>query len=1052
VNIQSGQRTCILVLGMHRSGTSAITRVLSLLGAALPRNMLGAQAGNDAGHWEPARLLVLNDELLQSAGSSWDDWRQLTLDTLPEDAKLEYQRKVREIIADEYGDANLLVLKDPRICRFAPFFADILRGTGLNVRYVIPLRQPPAVAASLFKRNGMSNDFSDLLYLRHVLDAEATTRSADRLIVDYDELLDDPKTTSDRVASWLLKGTNQDAAAAIEAAMASIDNSLRHEQSIESQDRLSPADRTYRLLRELSPGRDGQAPKELDRLRAVLDLTTPFVSATVNHVTGGPHAAGLPGRSPSAQSQLVGPFRALDEWGSLLAQISETRQQLSEAAAAALSAQREHLIKLEESRIELAEAAKAAAEYKRRHHAARDRARAAEATVARLEREKGDALFERDRAHEAANALRKSLSWRITAPVRLVTRLARGETTAVAIGVGNALRRVSSWLPAPFRNLLRDISRWITGRVFGLGNSPANYRAIQNIIVERNTDGSKPSTSKGAAAPIDISAVVYNDRRWLQKFADSVVALDYPKNLLGLTFVDNGSTDGSKELLETIAEQLRQLGVSVSILHRPNNGYGAGHNAGIAEGRAEFVLVTNVDLEFERDAISAVVSTAISDSPQVAAWELRQLPFEHPKYYDPVVGLTNWNSHACVLMRRSALSAVGGYDESIFMYGEDVELSYRLRREGYLLRYVPRAAVSHYSFESIDDVKPLQFSGSTLSNFYLRLKYGTASDILAAPMLLVGLAMTRGLPKTLKAAAWSNVRKAPRTAWRALSSRRKSKVSFPFRRWDFEMIRDGAGITSKVVRTPELVSVITRTVKGREALLRQAVGSVWNQTYGAIEHIIVQDGGSDVEAALGALPKREGLTVRFVGLDKVGRSAAGNAGLRAARGKWCVFLDDDDLLFADHLEVLVGAVEQNQTKAAYTLAWEVPTVFTSNGASTSYEELSHNIPDVLRQDFDHAVLRHHNFLPIQSVLFERSLFEERGGLEEDMHALEDWVLWNKYAVGNSFKFVRKTTSLYRVPASSDSAISRIGVLTDAYPTALSRIALNEERYAPDDED
>ena len=71
------QRICLLVLGMHRSGTSAMTRVISLLGADLPKTLLGEGLGNEAGHWEPAPLVTHHDWLLEQLASRWDDWRKL---------------------------------------------------------------------------------------------------------------------------------------------------------------------------------------------------------------------------------------------------------------------------------------------------------------------------------------------------------------------------------------------------------------------------------------------------------------------------------------------------------------------------------------------------------------------------------------------------------------------------------------------------------------------------------------------------------------------------------------------------------------------------------------------------------------------------------------------------------------------------------------------------------------------------------------------------------------------------------------------------------------
>ena len=159
----------------------------------------------------------------------------------------------------------------------------------------------------------------------------------------------------------------------------------------------------------------------------------------------------------------------------------------------------------------------------------------------------------------------------------------------------------------------------------------------------------------------------------------------------------------------------------------------------MAHGTAPFCLITNIDLVFEKDSLRRLASTACADNAQAAAWEMRQKPYEHPKFYDPVTGTTNWNSHACVLLRRSAVESVGGYDDTLFMYAEDVELSYRLRRAGYLLRYCPAAVVWHYSYESTTQVKPLQYTGSTFGNLYLRLKYGNFGDIIAIPLLAIRL-------------------------------------------------------------------------------------------------------------------------------------------------------------------------------------------------------------------------------------------------------------------------------------------------------------------------
>ena len=71
---EEARKSAILVTGMHRSGTSAVTRVLGLLGCTLPRVVTDSAPDNERGFWENPAIRDLNDRILASAGSAWDDW------------------------------------------------------------------------------------------------------------------------------------------------------------------------------------------------------------------------------------------------------------------------------------------------------------------------------------------------------------------------------------------------------------------------------------------------------------------------------------------------------------------------------------------------------------------------------------------------------------------------------------------------------------------------------------------------------------------------------------------------------------------------------------------------------------------------------------------------------------------------------------------------------------------------------------------------------------------------------------------------------------------
>jgi hypothetical protein len=176
---------------MHRSGTSALTRVFSLLGADLPKSLVAPHPSNETGHWESQDLFIIHDDLLATAGSRYDDWRAFNPDWIQSGVAEGYRQKLLAVLQHDFAGSPLFVIKDPRICRFVPLWFDVLKLFGAEARVVIPVRNPLEVAASLKRRNNFTPAKSYLLWLRHVLDAEKATRQVPRAIVTYNDLLDD---------------------------------------------------------------------------------------------------------------------------------------------------------------------------------------------------------------------------------------------------------------------------------------------------------------------------------------------------------------------------------------------------------------------------------------------------------------------------------------------------------------------------------------------------------------------------------------------------------------------------------------------------------------------------------------------------------------------------------------------------------------------------------------------------------------------------------------------------------------------------------------------
>ena len=221
-------RTAFLVLGMHRSGTSALTRMLEVLGAALPLDALPPQADNSDGFGESRGLVDAGKALLRACGSNWFDPRPLALDRLGEAGIAEHRARIRDAIAIAWGDAPLLAIKDPRHCRFVPLVVEALRELDVAPRVVLVQRPPAAVACSLAQRNGFGAPFAALLWLRHVAAAERDTRMLPRAIVRYDGLIEDWRAVLGRIAALAGLADWRPGPAEVAAAGALLDQSLRH--------------------------------------------------------------------------------------------------------------------------------------------------------------------------------------------------------------------------------------------------------------------------------------------------------------------------------------------------------------------------------------------------------------------------------------------------------------------------------------------------------------------------------------------------------------------------------------------------------------------------------------------------------------------------------------------------------------------------------------------------------------------------------------------------------------------------------------------------------
>jgi N-acetylglucosaminyl-diphospho-decaprenol L-rhamnosyltransferase len=213
------------------------------------------------------------------------------------------------------------------------------------------------------------------------------------------------------------------------------------------------------------------------------------------------------------------------------------------------------------------------------------------------------------------------------------------------------------------------------------------------------------------AVPVAVAVVNHNTRDLLRRCLESVVR-EGPDDLI---VVDTASTDGSPELVRREFPAIRLYEVE-------NRGYGAGANVALAATESDLVLVLNADTRLQPGALAALAEYVASHpraaiaGPRLvseagtAEHNARRFPtplelflqesglhrlFMRRQGNGGTVRQVDWVLGAALAVRRDAVASVGGFDESYFMYTEEVDLCLRLRRAGWEIHYAPVATVIH---------------------------------------------------------------------------------------------------------------------------------------------------------------------------------------------------------------------------------------------------------------------------------------------------------------------------------------------------------------------
>ncbi|MDR0672113.1 MAG: glycosyltransferase, partial [Zoogloeaceae bacterium] len=201
-----------------------------------------------------------------------------------------------------------------------------------------------------------------------------------------------------------------------------------------------------------------------------------------------------------------------------------------------------------------------------------------------------------------------------------------------------------------------------------------------------------------------------------------------------------------------------------------------------------------------------------------------------------------------------------------------------------------------------------------------------------------------------------------------------------------------------------LVSVIVPTMN-RPELLAVALESLCQQTFRDFEAVIVNDAGKDPLPAIE--PFAQCLDILYISHEtNKGLSKSRNTGIRAARGRYITYLDDDDFYYEDHIEALVNTLRQTRAAVVYADA-NIALQREENGHfATRSRRVLYSV------DFDPQRLLRENITPVLCVMHEKRCLEEVGHFRECLKALEDWDLWMRMSRFYTFVHLPFATSEY----------------------------------------
>jgi len=234
----------VFILGMHRSGTSAITGMLAKAGFAAPIDQMPANIVNPKGFWESLSIAKLNEDFLKKMESHWSSSLPLPAGWSESISAREWRTSLLSLISEVFRGAELPTIKDPRFCILIHGLEPWLESRLIDTSFIIPIRNPLEVYNSLMKAQGTDLYNALRLWIHSILTAEKFTRSHTRKFISFDILIQDPANALEACLNLVQFSTDLEKTASIsdhstksrpgdfDKATAFIDKSLKRQRAV----------------------------------------------------------------------------------------------------------------------------------------------------------------------------------------------------------------------------------------------------------------------------------------------------------------------------------------------------------------------------------------------------------------------------------------------------------------------------------------------------------------------------------------------------------------------------------------------------------------------------------------------------------------------------------------------------------------------------------------------------------------------------------------------------------------------------------------------------